>query len=132
MEGEFFIRIEEPGKLRKNFLETSKEIIQNLKSYHKILKLREEKLALLDDLKTDLKEINLLFDKIKELLPLELLKQIHEEKPKTEKKKPTTKAKNDKKVETKIKPQEKASKPSELAKLEESLKEIEDKLRTLG
>jgi hypothetical protein len=125
----FFVRVTEPNEVRKNLLEGSKSIIQNLKSYQKILAIREKKLSAMNNLKTDVKEIKLLVDKLRDLLPYEIMTELEKDKPKKKKGKKTTKNKN---VKEKVAPKKKVVKPSEATRLESALSSIEEKLNRLS
>lgn len=128
MEKDFFRRIENTIEVRKNILESSKEVIKNLKGYQRILGLRKEKLTAEKELKLQLKEINLLLDKLRDTFPADLINQFEAEKPEEQK---TVVKKEGKKTE-KRKVTKKKARPSELAKLENSLAEIENKLNRLA
>jgi|TARA_B100000315_G_C14570499_1_gene585216 hypothetical protein len=122
MSEEYFKIIQEPNSVRKTVLESSKEIIQNLKSYQTILDIRKRKAELLKNLKVQIKEINLLLDNIRDLFPSELIAKYGlKEKKTTAKKGAKTKKEKKKSIE-----------PSELTKLENKLTDIESKLQTLS
>ncbi|MBC8501051.1 MAG: hypothetical protein H8D38_04785 [DPANN group archaeon] len=121
MSQQFFRRIENPNNLRREVLESSKEIIQNLKSYQKILDIREKKTEKIKELKVQIKEINLFLDKLRDDFPAELVSKFEGEHKKKEKPSGKKKAK-----------EKKIAEPSELTKLENKLSDIENKLKSLS
>ncbi|NQU98125.1 hypothetical protein HQ533_01545 [Candidatus Woesearchaeota archaeon] len=132
MAEDFFRRIENPNDIRRRVLESSKEIIQNLKSYQKILKIREQKSEKIKELKLRLKEINIFLDKLKDEFPTELISKFEEEKKKKEKPSRKKKGQKGKKTSKKQAVKKKIIEPSELTKLESALSSIESKLKTLS
>ena len=129
MSKEFFRRIENPNEIRKKILESSKETIHTLKSYQKILDIRERKTTTIKQLKIELKEINMLVDKLRDYFPAELVaefKETYEKKQKSNKKVSKGKKKS---KEKKVK---KVVQVSEVTKLESKLSEIENKLKSLS
>ncbi len=123
---ELFRRIGNPNNFRREILESSKLVINNLKTQQKIKEIRQEKTELIRELKIYLKEINLLLDKMRDAFPAELIAN-HLEEEKKEKQKRKESKKKDKKQ-----PKKKAAEPSELTKLENKLADIENKLKTLS
>lgn len=130
MSKEFFKRIENPNQLRRKVLESSKLVIQNLKSYQKILDIRKEKLSSQKELKIQVKEINLLLDKIRDFFPIELLQEYDNEQKAKQPKSVKIKATKGKKKTVEIK--KTIAEPSELTKLENKLADIEGKLKSLS
>ena len=65
----FYIGIYDPIDVRRNILETSKEIVKSMQSYESLVKIREEKLLVYKKMKKTMKELNLLIGKLKERLP---------------------------------------------------------------
>ncbi|MFH1590003.1 MAG: hypothetical protein ABIB43_05535 [archaeon] len=128
MADEFFRRIENPNDTRRNILESSRNIIQNLKGHRKILEIREKKNDAIRILKIELKEINVLTDKIRDSFPAELLKQFEEEKKKKVNKKKT----KGKKTPDNKKTTAKLPEVSEVNRLEKQLSDIEKKLQNLS
>jgi len=123
MKENFFQRIENPNKFRREILESSKLVIENLKTQQKINNIRVKKAERQKEIKVLFKEITLLINKIEEFFPSEKISvELEGDKKKQAKdKKKNAKKKEEKKVEI-----------SELTKLENKLEEIESKLKTLG
>ncbi|MBN1503154.1 hypothetical protein JW930_06415 [Candidatus Woesearchaeota archaeon] len=69
MDAEHFVGIDNPMDVRRNILESSREIIQTLQKFDKLKEIREEKLKTLHQLRTVIRELNLLFSKLKAELP---------------------------------------------------------------
>lgn len=126
MKEEFFKRIEKPIQVRKTVLESSKGIIQVLKGYQKILDIRNQKNELVRTLKTDMKEIKLLLEKLTTVLPESAKMKLVVAKAK--KSETTTTAK---KKPVKQEPVSAKHPPSEIELLERKLKDIESKLNKL-
>lgn len=112
-----FVLVRNPVEINRQILESERKLIFCLQSYHKILKIRKEKLNEIESLKSQLKEITFLQQKIKEYLPT------YEEVP------VSTPKKEDKKIVV-DKPKKQKEK-SEIEKLEESLNSIEDRLKKI-
>ncbi|MBU0471238.1 MAG: hypothetical protein KKF65_01340, partial [Nanoarchaeota archaeon] len=125
----FFRKIEEPNQARRKVLESSKSIIQNLKSYQKILQIREQKTEKIRELKIELKEINLFLDKLKDSFPTELITKFEEEESKKKEKVVVSdkKSKKTTKKSKKVSQKERVVEPSELTKLENKLSDIENR-----
>jgi len=101
MEEDFFVGLNEPTEIRRNLLEASKLVIQNLQRHEKITLIREEKLRKIKALSNDIKKIKVMSNELKDLLPKTSIK--------------TTKVTNS----------------TELRKLEHELTEIEEELGKL-
>ncbi len=114
----FYVGIEDPVELRRNILESSKDIIHNLQRYERLLSIREQKKQAIDRLNKKLAEIRSAVTELKSQFP-EIKPEPAE---KTLVKKPVTRAKIVKKIKKK----------TELEKLNEELKEVEEKLGRLG
>jgi len=136
-EPEYMVQISEPKMLRKDLLESLREIILFMQSYEKFKAVQDEKVAVFNQLKAHIKELNNLIDKkLKGLLPKGKLKAIsmieHEHELYEEKgEEITSKEGKEKKVEVKVVPIEKKRQklPGELEELESQLKDIEDQLK---
>jgi len=104
-EEEYFVNIREPSELRRNLLETSRQVVLSLQKYEhfKVSKRKEE----LDILKKTLREINELMSRLKKELPSSKSKNL----PKIPEKRIVS-----------------VSKKPEIASLEKDLAEIEKKL----
>ena len=122
MSERLFRRIENPNATRRTVLESSKTIIQNLKSYQKILDIHKQKSELKKSLKINLRELKLILENLKGIMPESI--KAREEKPK--------KAVKGKKKLQKEKIAKKVPETSEVDKLELKLQDIESKLKTLS
>ena len=121
-----FVGLDRPREVRVYNLTAVKEVINADKSYFKLKILRDQKLKLVSNTKKEIKEIQVLFNKLYEILPeheiLELAKRIKQKENSSSKKKSSKK------------PQKRATKHSaatELERLESSLAMIEDKLKNI-
>ena len=128
-EPEYMVQLGDPKMVRKDLLESLREIIIFMQGYEKFRKIQEEKKKVFSALKDDLKELNSLLDlKLKRRLPKgklqpvigsEKLPPMAEEEEKTEVV-----------VEQKPAPRGKPSLPrNDLDELEAQLKDIEGELR---
>ncbi len=137
----YYIKIEKPIEFRRDILESSKKIVASLQDFRNVMFIREKKKKLLEELKIELKEINLLITNLNKLLPE---KQLREEALRNLKKKKVaekvSKTKASKKnvskkkevVEEKTPPKPKPKVASETDKLDSALANIEKKLANLG
>lgn len=120
-ENPLFVGIANENELRRNMLECSKCILESLKGNEKFKAAREEKIKMIDQLRSDVKNIAKYINALRAYLPKVNdvgikrmdVKKVREEKPKMVK------------VE---KPQGK----TELERLEAELNEIENKLNSLS
>ncbi len=113
-EKDYFVGIYDPLDVRRNLLESSKEIIKSLQSYERLEKIREEKLRLYREMKRLSAELDLLVSKIKQNLPTSGLRR-------------TLKSKQKSFSSLNVSPGGKKF-SSELQKLEEQLREVEKQL----
>lgn len=65
----YFVGIYDPIDVRRNILESSKEIVKSLQSFEKIESIREEKLKTIKDMKKIMAELELLISKLADKLP---------------------------------------------------------------
>lgn len=65
----FFVGINNPIDVRRNVLECSREMIKTLQAHEKLTVIREEKLKRVKQLKTVIRELDLLFSKLRNGLP---------------------------------------------------------------
>lgn len=77
----YFIKLDDGKNLRKKVLESSKSSLQILKGYQNLLDVRKRKSQLLEALRTDMKELTLLVNKLEELLPQFTKKELKELQP---------------------------------------------------
>ena len=73
MADDYFVKIDDPITTRVTLLESSKEIVKGLQGYHKVLLIRKQKYKQVDLLKSQVKEVILLMNKVEQLLPKEYL-----------------------------------------------------------
>ncbi len=110
----FYVSINNSKDLRKNILETSKSLIENLHSFEKFRTIRAEKIKAMEELIVLFKEINDISSQVKIEMPKIKLPTLRKFK-KEEKKK---------EVEKKVKHES----DDELAKLESAIQQIESRL----
>ena len=121
MENKFYVGLQRPKELRRNILETSRSTLHALKHFYALGELRQEKLELLNQLKNEVKELNLLMGKLDSALPEHEVIKAKPQKKKTPSKKGKKKA-----AKKKSKP-----KKSHMQKLQDSLMDIENKLKNI-
>ncbi|MBN1156475.1 hypothetical protein JXA85_02580 [Candidatus Woesearchaeota archaeon] len=126
-EADFFVELKDPVELRRAVLEASKKSIRFLQNYESIKKNRTEKSEEIERLKATIKEISLLFTrlkaelpKVKDVLPPEFKKFFHSRPVTVKVVKPPI-------ASVEIRPREK-----EINKLEQELKDIESELERLS
>ena len=124
----FFVQVKEPSEVRRNILETLRDIVEVLKSFEKFKHIRHEKLEKINKLRGLLKETNKVFGTLKAKLPQTNLRATGvREAPKHPKKAHHRKGKKAKVVEEKMPKKE----MTETDKLEAELSAIESKLKSL-
>jgi len=125
----FMVQLNEPRMLRKDLLESIREIIIFMQGYEKFRKIQEDKVTLFTQLRTDMRVLNSLIDeKLYKYLPKGKLKSISPAK------------EPEKHYERETQPvavSRSAAAPnnaprSELDELENQLKDIESQLRNIG
>ena len=125
-----YVGVNNPAELRKELLESSKEVIGILKDYDDINSIRTEKIEKIMELKEVLAEIKKLISILNEKLPTEKIRASH---PLI--KKPVKKSVSKVRVEQPRKEAVKKSVPKqsdEIRKLEDELSEIEARLNKMG
>ena len=126
--GLFFVQIKEPSEVRRNILETLKEIVEVLQRFEKFKHLRHEKLEQINKLRSQLKDANKMLGSLRLKLPQTNLRAMPVREAPSQPKKPHhKKGKNVKTAEEKA-PKKEAT---ELEKLEAELSAIESKLKSL-
>jgi hypothetical protein len=119
-----YIGVASPDNLRRNVLESSKDIISVLKQYQRILQVREEKKQATTNLNDVIVEIKNKLVQLKKALPsVPLRDRVEAPKPQEEA------AQNDPVIEPTPAPTKRAV--SELDKLEKELQQVEKKLGNL-
>lgn len=66
---DFFVGIYDPLDVRRNLLESSKELIKSLDGSEKLHQIRQQKLRKYKEMKAVMEELNLLIEKLKKRLP---------------------------------------------------------------
>jgi len=112
-----FVGITQPIEVRRNLLECSKVMVQGLQRYQRSLALRERKLEQVERLRVNLRELTILVQKLRRLLPKTDLRALKAP-PKPPKSAPSE--------------QHERPEPTELSRLEDELSEIESKLARLS
>ncbi|MDD5086900.1 MAG: hypothetical protein PHV16_04055 [Candidatus Nanoarchaeia archaeon] len=112
----FYVGIKKPKELRKNLLESSKRIIENLKDYEKIMSIRDEKSKKIVEFNEKIGEVVELFSFLKKTFPRQGIQAENKEINKTKK------CKKSKKIEIEN---------EEIARLETDLAEIEARLNSM-
>ena len=124
----FFVQVKEPSEVRRNILETLRDIVEVLRRFEKFKHLRHEKLEKINNLRGLLKETNKVFGTLKSKLPQTNLRAtVVREAPKHAKKTHHRKSKKAKVAEEKMPKKE----ITDADKLEAELNAIESKLKSL-
>jgi hypothetical protein len=69
MQGEYFMKIDEPLRVRKALLESDKMIIDSFKHFESYKRMKNQKLALMQELKAMLLDLNEDNKKLQQMLP---------------------------------------------------------------
>lgn len=124
---DFMVQINDPKVIRKDLLESLREVIIFMQGYEKFRKVQEEKVNTFNQLKAQVKEINNFVEKLKTLLPKGKLKSLGENE--------YQEYKPDTAPEQVAAPSRSYSEPkatgNELDELESQLKDIEGQLRNI-
>ncbi len=124
----FFVEVKEPEEVRKNILESLKEIVESLQRFEKFKETRKDKIYHINKFKNIVKDTNKLVFDLKKSFPETTIRTVREMSKSTQKKKTNGK----KKYAGVIKKEVQERKPmTELQKLESELSEIEGKLESL-
>jgi len=123
----FYVGISNPIDVRRNLLETSKDIIQILKRYESLHRIKEEKRAEMNKFRSTVSEITQLMLRLKTSLPPVRIEDL----PRREVTETTRKPVAPVSVKRAKVSQESAAPGSELDRLEQELGKIEDKLKSL-
>lgn len=124
----FFVRVKEPVEVRRNILETLKEIVGVLQRFEKFRQLRHEKIEKISHLRVLLRQANRMLGELRGRLPQTNLRAA------VSREVPAHKARHKKKKGAKAS-EEKAPQKKELTeveKLEAELNAIESKLKSLA
>jgi len=132
-EPSYVVQVNDPKMLRKDVLEALREIILFMQGYEKFRKIQEDKVALFNILKADVRDLNTIVDtKLKKYMPKGNLKVVKQEKPAEEqqvKVVPINQA--PKVVVEKYHDEPVQMVNNDLEDLENQLKSIEDQLRNI-
>ncbi|MFH0868210.1 MAG: hypothetical protein V1831_02770 [Candidatus Woesearchaeota archaeon] len=123
-ENNLFVEVRGPEEVRRDILESLKEIVENLQRFEKFKEIRKKKIAHINKLEKIVKEINKIVPNLKTSLPETKIRIVNVSKPQKNKKSNSVKTK-DAREEPQTKPL------TELQKLESELNEIESKLGSL-
>ena len=112
-EEQFFVGINNHVDVRRNILECSREMVQTMQSYEKLSRIRDVKIKRIKQLRTVMREMDLLITKLQEELPKTDLRAGVQE--------PARRLKISQ-----------SPKINEIDRLEEQLKDIESEINRLG
>ena len=124
----FFVQVKEPSEIRRNILETLRDIVGILQKFEKFKYIRHQKLEKINHLRVQLNHANKMMGNLRLKLPQTNLKAAIVRETSKMPKKPVYK-KSKEKSEEKEKLQKKV--PTELERLESELNAIESKLKSL-
>ena len=65
----FFVQIQEPNEVKRSILESLRDIVESLHRFERFKSARDGKLAIINRLRAQVREINKLISRLKELLP---------------------------------------------------------------
>lgn len=120
------VQVSDPKVLRKDLLETLREIIIFMQGYEKFRKLQEEKVATFAALKSDVKELNVLINhRLRKYLPKGKLRVVKDNVPEL----PEGPEEIEPPRARPASPGKEAPKKTELDELEVQLRDIENQLR---
>ena len=127
----FFVEVREPKEIKRLILSSMKDIIENLHQFESFKEIRHQKLAKINSLRKNVKDINKQIGVLKSIVPETKLRAAEAKVAATQKQKKTSKGKKESnRSEAKQKKQIKGS-VSELDKLSSELAAIEGKLKDL-
>jgi hypothetical protein len=115
-----FVQVAEPDEIRRDILESLKEILETLQRFEKFRRTRHDKLEKIQHLRKLVKETHKLMGNLKLRLPQTSFKVTAPKEPK-----PAKKSQKQKEA-----PKKEARKRTELDRLEEELSAIESKLKS--
>jgi|SRR3989338_5634516 len=124
----FFVQVKAPNEVRRNILETLKDIVEVLKSFEKFKHIRHQKLENINHLRVLLRQANKMLGDLRIKLPQTNLRAIPVKDTAKQPKKVHHKKKKGKSAEEKMPKKE----MTEVDKLEAELSAIEAKLKSLG
>ena len=116
-----FVGVKDPLRVRKDILESSRDVLDGLKSYESFKQVREEKRMLFEQLRSDARSISLLIGRLRGELP-----QLKVPSAKVEKAKEQPQPKQGGVAVEKAKP------ATEVQRLEEELAQLEEAVQKMG
>lgn len=125
-----YVGVQTPIEMRRTILESTRDVVEMLQKFEKFRAVREEKIATVNQLKEEVKEITKLVNKLKNELPkVDVRVRLHKEQEMVEgEKKAAKQAMKPKKNVAVKKEAPKTKELSDLEKLEAELSAIEGKL----
>ena len=124
----FFVQVKDPNEVRRNILETLRDIVEVLKSFEKFKHTRHQKLEKINHLRVLVKQTNKMLGDLRAKLPQTNLRATAVKETPKQAKKVHHKKKKSKKSEEK----EPKKEMTEVDKLESELNAIESKLKSLA
>lgn len=127
------VQVSDPKNVRKDLLEALREIIIFMQGYEAFRKIQEEKIAVFEQLRDDVKSLNNLVDyKLRRLLPKgKLAGMIKKPMPKVEEVEKEEMPMPAPKIQPKMMPQPQQEDDGGLDELESQLREIESRLKRM-
>lgn len=123
LEPSYMVRVPDPTTVRRDILESLREIILFMQAYEHFSTIQEEKKAIMDDVKNQVKEISRIINTdLKSKMPRGKLKALHD-KYKVRETKPLTKAP--------VRPKREVDTSNSLDNLENQLRDIERQLKEI-
>ena len=114
-----FVGVKDPLRVRKDILESSRDVLDGLKSYESFKQVREEKRMLFEQLRSDARSISLLIGRLRGELPQLKVPPAKVEKAKEQPKQGGVAV-------------EKAKPATEVQRLEEELAQLEEAVQKMG
>ena len=114
-----FVGVKDPLRVRKDILESSRDVLDGLKSYESFKQVREEKRMLFEQLRSDARSISLLIGRLRGELPQLKVPSAKVEKAKEQPKQGGVAV-------------EKAKPATEVQRLEEELAQLEEAVQKMG
>ena len=78
MKDDFFVGLYEPLDVRRNLLESSKEVVKSLQAFEKLSEIRRNKLRYYEQMRGIMDELNFLTSKLRTKLPESHLRKTNE------------------------------------------------------
>lgn len=132
--GLYFVQVKRPGEVRKDILQTLRDVVEALRRFEKFKRIRHEKSLNIQKLRSLLKDSNKMFGNLKLKLPKTSLKAVtvNEVLPKHGKPAHKENGKSKEKIDKELKKDKDPKREfTELERLEAQLSAIESKLKDL-